>query len=77
MIFINEHARKIDELYRKLQELRQGKRILESAMHNCFYNKTVYNRLFDKLDIQNQKIKEVKKELAKEKRDYEKSRKDI
>ena len=77
MMFLNEEERKIKELYTKLSDLKEGKRILENAMHRAFYNKPVYQKLFDKLNKINQQIKITKKELQKEKDAYEKSRKDI
>lgn len=77
MIVTNEKRKKIDELYAQLQDLKEGKKVLENAMHRCFYNKDQYHNLFAKLEKQIQKINVVKKELAKEKLNYEKSRKNI
>lgn len=74
MIFLNEHKTKINQLYDELENLKEGKKILERAMHNNFYNRTNYDRLFQKLNKLNEKIKLTKEELAKEKREYEKSR---
>jgi len=76
MIFMTEKDQKLNELYSKLNDLKEGKRILENAMHHNFYNKEIYNSLFLKLNKINQKIKEVKAELVKEK-NCEKSRKNI
>lgn len=74
MIFLNEHKKKINELYNQLQDLKEGRKVLERAMHHNFYNKTIYNKLFEKLTLQNEKIKQIQKEITKEKEDYEKSR---
>lgn len=74
MILKSEQQKKIDKLYEELNNLRKGKKILENTMHKNFYNKTYYNHLFTKLDKINLKIKLTKKELAKEKREYEKSK---
>ena len=76
MVFMSEKDKKLNELYSKLNDLKEGKRILENAMHHNFYNKEIYNSLFLKLNKINQKIKEVKAELVKEK-NCEKSRKNI
>lgn len=77
MMFLNEQEKKIKELYRKLSDLREGKRVLENAMHRAFYNKPVHQRLFEKLNKLNEIIRQTKEELKREKDAYEKSRKDI
>lgn len=77
MIFLNEHEKKIKELYAKLSDLKQGKKVLENAMHRAFYNKPVHQRLFEKLNKLNETIKQTKEELEREKREYEKSRKNL
>ena len=74
MIFENEHKKKIDSLCKELENLKTGKKILEKNMHYYFYNRTVHDKLFQKLNKLNEKIKATKEELAKEKREYEKSR---
>ena len=73
MIFLDEHKIKINELYNQLEDLKEGKKVLERAMHHSFYNREIYDRLFLKLDKLNEKIRVTKEELAKEK-EYEKSR---
>ena len=77
MIFLNEHKTKINALYKELEDLKEGKRILEKAMNNNFYNRTIYDRLFIKLNKVNDKIKATKEELEKEKKEDEKSRQSI
>ena len=77
MVFSNEHIKKLNKLYKQLNDLKEGKKVLERAMHNCFYHKDQYNNLFLKLNDLNKKIKEVKQEIIKEKKDYEKSRKSV
>lgn len=77
MIFLNEHEKRIKELYSKLSDLKQGKKVLENAMHRAFYNKPVHQRLFEKLNKLNETIKQTKEELEREKREYEKSRKNL
>ena len=74
MIFEDEKQRKINDLYTRLQDLKEGKKILESAMHKNFYNRPIYDQLFHKLDKIIVQINQTKKELAKEKDEYEKSR---
>ena len=76
-MFLNEQERKIKDLYTKLSNLKEGKRILENAMHRAFYNKPVYQKLFDKLNKINSQIKQTKKELEEEKKAYAESRKNI
>ena len=77
MIFISEEQKNLNALYSKLQDLQEGKRIIEKAMHNNYYNRTVYSNLYEKLNKIKFKIKIVKRQIAKEKLKYEKSRKDI
>lgn len=74
MIYLNEHQKKLDELYTRLTDLKQAKRLIENCMHQKFYERDEYARLFKKLDKVNYQIKEVKKELEQEKKLYEKSR---
>ena len=74
MIFLNEHEKRIKELYTKLSDLKQGKKILENAMNKCFYNRPLHQKLFEKLKKINDQIKTTKEELQKEKDAYEKSR---
>lgn len=77
MIFLNEHEKRIKELYTKLSDLKQGKKILENAMNKCFYNRPLHQKLFEKLKKINENIKQTREELEKEKHEYEKSRKNI
>lgn len=77
MVFLNKENEKINTLYSELQDLYKGKKVLEGAMTRSFYNKDSYTQLFIKLKKQCEKIKEKKRELAKEKLKYEKSRKNI
>ena len=65
MIFVSEEQKKINDLYSRLQDLKEGKKILERAMHNNFYNRTIYDQLFHKLDKVNAQIKVIKIELMK------------
>ena len=74
MIFLDEHKKKINQLYKELGDLKEGKRVLERAMHHSFYNRTNYDRLFLKLNKLNEKIKATKEAITKEKENYEKSR---
>ena len=73
-MFLTKETNKINKLYSELKDLQEGKKILESAMHNNFYNRKVYYALFSKLNKQIEKINEKKEELKKEKSAYEKSR---
>ena len=77
MIFLTKENEKINQLYSELQDLQQGKRILENAMHRSFYNRELYDKLFRKLNKQLEKIREKKEELRKEKEAYEKSRESV
>ena len=74
MVYLSEKQKRINELYLKLNDLKEGKKVLERAMHNCFYHKDHYNNLFLKLNNLNDKIKETQKEIIKEKKRDEKSR---
>lgn len=77
MMFVTEEQKKLNELYSKLQNLLEGKKFLEKAMHNNYYNKTIYSNLYEKFHQINTKIKIIKREIAREKLKYEKSRKNI
>lgn len=77
MTFISEEQKRLNALYDKLKDLNEGKKILERAMHHSYFNKSIYNNLFDKLNKINVQIKSVKREIAKEKLKNEKSRKNI
>ena len=74
MIFSDERQKRINELYEQLFDLYEGKRVLGNAIHNNFYNRTNRDRLYIKMDRLNFKIKMLKKQIAKEKREYEKSK---
>ena len=67
MIFVSEKQKKIDSLYTKLQDLKEGKRIVERAMHYSYYNRETYSNLFNKLNKILAQIEETKKEINKEK----------
>lgn len=75
MMFLSEEEKRIKELYKKLSDLKEGKRVLENAMHKCFYNRTLHQKLFEKLKKINASIVETREKLEKEKAAYEKSRK--
>lgn len=77
MIFLNEHQKKLNELYDQLSDLKEGKKIIENTMHSNFYNRGAYQHLFDKLLVINEKIKQTKIEIQKERKLDEKSRKNI
>ena len=68
MILLSEKQKKINELYKQLEDLKEGKKILERAMHYNFYNREIYDKLFLKLNKLNDKIRATKEELAKEKK---------
>ena len=74
MIFQNEKQKKINDLYKQLYDLKLGKKVLKNAIDNNFYNRVNRDKLFIKMDRMNFKIKMVKKQIAKEKREYEKSK---
>lgn len=77
MIFISEEQKNLNALYSKLRDLNDGKKIIEKAMHYNYYNRTIYDGLFHKLNNVNSQIKSTRREIAKEKLKYEKSRKNI
>ena len=77
MMFLSEDEKRIKELYKKLSDLKEGKRVLENAMHKCFYNRTFHQSLFEKLEKINSSITETREKLEKEKKAYEKSRKNL
>ena len=77
MIYVKEEQERINKLCKKLYDLLEGKKCIENAMHKNFYNRTVHDNLFKKLDKINAEIKETKKELLLEKKNREKSRKKI
>lgn len=77
MIFVNEEQMKINSLYAKLQDLKECKKVLERAMHNNYYNRPVYDKLFAKLKNINAEIKLLKQLIIKEKKKYEKSGENI
>lgn len=74
MNFLNEQQEKISNLYSKLENQKEAKKILERAMHSSFYDKELYHKLFVKLLKLNNEIKETKAELLKERKNNEKSR---
>lgn len=74
MIFKDEHQKKIDELYEQLYNLKLGKQVLKGAIDNNFYNRVNRDNLFIKMEKMNFKIKMVQKQIAKEKREYKKSK---
>lgn len=71
MIFISEKQKKINDMYSRLQNLKECKKIIERAMHNNYYNRPVYDRLFIKLKKVIAQINELKQEIIKEKEDEE------
>lgn len=77
MMFVSEEQMKINSLYAKLQDLKECKKVLERAMHNNYYNRPVYDKLFAKLKNINIQIKELKMEIIKEKKENEKSGENI
>ena len=68
MLFISEKQKKIDELYNKLKDRQEAKKIIESAMHHNYYNRAVYDGLFKKLHKVLDEIEQIKKELAAERK---------
>lgn len=68
MFGMNEHDKKLNEIYTRLNDLKEGKRLIENLMHKNFYNRVEYARLFEKVKKINAKIKETKEELEKEKK---------
>ena len=68
MMFMSEKQKKINDLYSKLKDLQEGKRVLENAMHHNYYNREIYSGLYNKLKKLNLQIEEVKLEIAREKK---------
>ena len=68
MMFMSEKQKKINDLYSKLKDLKEGKRVLENAMHHNYYNRKIYSGLYNKLKKLNLQIEEVKLEIAREKK---------
>lgn len=68
MIFMSEKQKKINDLYTQLRDLKEGKKVLENAMHNNYYNKDVYSGLYEKLKKLMMKINYVKAEIELERK---------
>lgn len=77
MIYLNEEQKKLENLYSKLQNLKEGKKLIERAMHYNYYNREMYSSLFIKLNKVTTQIAQIKKEINEEKKKYEKSGKNI
>ena len=62
-------------LYQQLEDLKEAKKILYSAIHNNFYNEMVRQGLYTKVAVVNKKIDYIKYLMRKEKKEQEKNEK--
>ena len=62
-------------LYQQLEDLKEAKKILYSAIHNNFYNEMVRQGLYAKVAVVNKKIDYIKYLMRKEKKEQEKNEK--
>lgn len=56
-------------LYEQLEDLKEAKKILYSAIHNNFYNDTIRQGLYVKVSKVNKKIDYIKYLMKKEKKE--------
>ena len=62
-------------LYQQLEDLKEAKKILYSAIHNNFYNEMVRQGLYLKVAKVNKKIDYIRYLIRKEKKEQEKNEK--
>lgn len=61
-------------LYQQLEDLKEAKKILYSAIHNNFYNEMVRQGLYAKVAKVNKKIDYIRYLMKKEKKEQEKKK---
>ena len=62
-------------LYQQLEDLKEAKKILYSAIHNNFYNDMIRQGLYVKVAKVNKKIEYIRYLMKKEKKEQEKNEK--
>lgn len=62
-------------LYQQLEDLKEAKKILYSAIHNNFYNDMVRQGLYEKVAKVNKKMDYIRYLIKKEKKEQEKNEK--
>lgn len=67
-MFFIEHNKKLNDLYTQLEDLKEARRVIQNAIHNNFYNRTVADGLYNKLQIVNERIKKLRLEIKEEKK---------
>lgn len=68
---------KKQDLYKKLDELKEAREFLKTAIHHNFYNRLATDRLYEKFKDVNRKIEKVRYLIKKEQLKDEKSREKI
>lgn len=61
-------------LYQQLEDLKEAKKILYSAIHNNFYNEMVRQGLYTKVEKVNKKIDYIRYLMKKEKKEQAKKK---
>ena len=69
---MNNNLKETRSLYQQLEDLKEAKKILYSAIHNNFYNDMIRQGLYEKVDKVNKQIKNIRYLMKKEKEMNEK-----
>lgn len=69
---MNNNFKETRSLYQQLEDLKEAKKILYSAIHNNFYNDMIRQGLYEKVDKVNKQINNIRYLMKKEKEMNEK-----